>query len=57
MLNFGNTNEVADNVKHLTDIFKPGGGFVFCPVHNIMGDIVPENIVAAYDAAYKNSKY
>jgi len=57
VLNFGNTGEVADNVKHLTDIFKPGGGFVFCPVHNIMGDIVPENIVAAYDAAYHNSKY
>jgi uroporphyrinogen decarboxylase len=49
--------EVAENVKYLTDIFKPGGGFVFCPVHNIMGNVPPENITAAYGAAYENSFY
>ena len=36
---------------------KPDGGFVFCPVHNIMGNVPPENIAAAYDAAYENSFY
>jgi len=49
--------KVAENVKKLTGIFKPGGGYVFCPVHNIMGDVPPENIVAAYDASYANSAY
>ena len=57
VLNLQQPQDVADNVKHLTDIFKPGGGYVFCPVHNIMGDVSPENIVAAYDAAYSNSSY
>ena len=49
--------EVAENTRYLTDIFKQGGGYVFCPVHNIMGNVPPENIVAAYDAAYENATY
>ena len=46
---------VRANVKQLTDIFKPNGGFVFNQVHNIMGNVPPENIVAMLDAAYENS--
>jgi len=57
VLNMKQPHEVAENVKHLTDIFKPGGGYVFSPVHNIVGDISPENIVAVYEAAYGNSLY
>jgi uroporphyrinogen decarboxylase len=37
------------------NIFKPGGGFVFNQVHNIMGDVPPENIVAMLDTAYRES--
>ena len=50
-------NEVKKNVKELTDIFKTNSGFVFNAVHNIMGDVPPENIIAMYDMAYKNSFY
>ena len=49
--------QVRANVKALTDTFKPGGGFVFNQVHNIMGNVPPENIVAMLDAAYENSFY
>ena len=28
----------------------PGGGFVFQQVHNILGNVPPENIIAMYDA-------
>jgi len=38
------------------DPFKPGG-FVFNQVHNIMGNVPPENIAAMFDEAYKNSFY
>jgi uroporphyrinogen decarboxylase len=38
-------------------IFKPGGGFVFNQVHNIMGDIAPDKIVAMLDTAYENAFY
>jgi len=57
VLSFKGPEDVAENTKYLTDIFKPGGGYVFCPVHNIMGDVPPENVVAAYDTAYHNSNY
>ena len=47
--------EVRANVRSLTGSFKPGGGFVFNQVHNIMGDVPPENIVAMLDEAYEQS--
>jgi uroporphyrinogen decarboxylase len=37
------------------NIFKPGSGYVFNQVHNIMGNVPPENIVAMLDAAYASS--
>ncbi len=49
--------QVRQNVRGLIDIFKPGGGFVFNQVHNIMGDVPPENVVAMLDAAYEGSFY
>ncbi len=47
--------QVRENVISLIDAFKPGGGFVFNQVHNIMGNVPPENIVAMFDAAYAES--
>jgi uroporphyrinogen decarboxylase len=32
------------------DIWRPGGGYVFQQVHNIMADVPAENIVAMFDA-------
>ncbi len=29
---------------------RPGGGFVFQQVHNILANVPPENIVAMFDA-------
>ncbi len=43
-------DEVVDNVRHLTTILKPGGGFVFQQVHNILANVPPENIVAMLEA-------
>jgi len=57
VLGVGTPEQVRENVKMLTDIFKPGGGFVFNQVHNIMGNVPPENIVAMLDTAYENSFY
>jgi len=55
VLGVGTPDEVAANVRELACIFKPGGGFVFNQVHNIMGDVPPENIVAMFDAAYEEA--
>lgn len=49
--------EVGRHVQELVHIFKSGGGYVFCPVHNILGNVSPESILAAYKAAYEASFY
>jgi uroporphyrinogen decarboxylase len=35
----------------MIEIFAPGGGYVFCAVHNIQANVPPENIVAMYETA------
>jgi uroporphyrinogen decarboxylase len=47
----GTPAQVREHVCHLLDIWRPGGGFVFQQVHNILADVSPENVVAMYDAA------
>jgi len=47
--------EVSRHVQSMIEIFKPGSGFVFNQVHNIMGNIPPENVIAMLDTAYANS--
>jgi uroporphyrinogen decarboxylase len=42
--------QVAEHVKRQVDILRPGGGFVFQQVHNILANVPPENIIAMLDA-------
>ncbi|MFX0069564.1 MAG: uroporphyrinogen decarboxylase family protein [Candidatus Hermodarchaeota archaeon] len=50
--------EVKQHVKELLKIFAPGGGFVWSAVHNILPDVPPQNIVAAFEAIEEfNSEY
>ena len=49
--------EVRNDVKKRIGIFGKNGGFVFNPIHNILADVPPENIIAAYEAAYKYGLY
>ena len=48
---------VASNVRELMRVFKKSSGYVFNQVHNIMGNVPPENIVAMLDTAYEESFY
>lgn len=54
-LGAGTPEDVAANVRNLVRIFKQNKGFVFNQVHNIMGNVPPENIVAMLDTAYEES--
>ncbi len=47
----GTPGEVRDEVRRRIDTFGPGGGFVFCQVHNILPDVPPENVLAMFEAA------
>jgi uroporphyrinogen decarboxylase len=49
-LPFGTPAEVASEVAVRIRDLSPGGGYVLGPVHNIQADIMPENIVALFDA-------
>jgi len=42
--------DIRDHVRSLTQIWKPGGGFVFQQVHNILANVPPANIAAMFDA-------
>ncbi len=46
----GQPAAVREHVRRLMDIWRPGGGYVFQQVHNIMADIPPLNVVAMLDA-------
>ena len=41
---------VQRHVREQVEILRPGGGFVFQQVHNVLANVPPENIVAMFDA-------
>jgi len=51
LLRKGTPGRVRDQVQRQIEIWRPGGGFVFQPAHNILADAPPANVVAMYDAA------
>ena len=50
VLNRGTSEEVRKDVLNRCEIFSRDGGFVFAPIHNILSEVQPQNIVAAYNA-------
>jgi uroporphyrinogen decarboxylase len=56
VLPFAGPDEVAQHVRERVEIFAPGGGFVFNPIHNIQADVPPENIISMFDTA-RASRY
>ncbi len=57
ILPFGTPEQVREDVRRRMKIFGPGGGYVFASIHNILGDVPPENILAACDAANEFGVY
>jgi len=53
----GTPHQVAESVRQNIRAFMPGGGYVFNSVHNIQGDVPPDNIVALYDTALEYGFY
>lgn len=48
-LPFGKPHEVRDQVRERIEIFGPGGGFVFCTIHNIQANTPIENVLAMFE--------
>ena len=55
VLGFQSPEAVRENVRYLTGILGKNSGFVFNQVHNILGNVPAENIVAMLDEAYRCS--
>lgn len=53
----GTPQEVRDEVHRRIDDLAPGGGFVFAAVHNIQGDVPPENILAMRETLAEYGAY
>ena len=49
-LPFGSPEDVAEEVKTVARLLKPGGGFIIGTAHNIQADTTIENLVALIDA-------
>lgn len=50
IINRGTPEEVRKDVLTRCEILSKDGGFVFAPIHNILAEVPPQNIVAAYKA-------
>ncbi len=53
----GTVDQIREGAKKLIQEYSRGGGFIFATSHNIEPDTPPENIVAAFDAAYEYGQY
>ncbi len=53
----GSKQEVIDEVKRRIEDLAPGGGFVFSAVHNIQGDVPPENIMTMWETLQEYGGY
>ncbi len=54
ILPYGSPEQVADHVSRQVRLLRPGGGFVFQQVHNILADVPAENVVAMFDAVNRS---
>jgi uroporphyrinogen decarboxylase len=57
VLPFGTPDEVRAEVKRVIETLGADGGYMLGPVHIIMPDVPPENILAMVDAAVEYGSY
>ena len=50
-LPFGTPEEVRRQVRERIDILSKDGGYVFNTIHNIVANVLPENLIAMYEEA------
>ncbi len=57
ILPHGRPDQVRQEVKRVIELLGPGGGFLLAPVHTVMDDVPPENILAMVDACMEFGRY
>jgi len=51
------SGEVCEDVRRRISDLMPGGGFVFATVHNIQGNVPPENIISMWETLQEFGVY
>ena len=57
VLPFGTTEDVRQHTRTYIKALAPGGGYIVAPVHNVQGDVSPENLVAMREAVEEFGYY
>jgi uroporphyrinogen decarboxylase len=57
VLGSGTPKDVREEVKRRLDDLMPGGGFVFATVHNVQGNVPPENFMALWETVQQYGVY
>ncbi len=57
ILPFGKIEDVEREVKRRIEDLKPGGGYIFTPVHNIQPGVPIQNVLTLYKSALKYGCY
>lgn len=53
----GTPQQVREEVRKRIEDFAPGGGFIFNTVHNVQGDVPPENYMAMWESLQEFGGY
>jgi len=56
-LPFGTPEEVRKEAARRIEDLKPGGGYVFAPIHNIQPYVPPENVIVLFETAKEVGTY
>jgi uroporphyrinogen decarboxylase len=57
ILPFGTVDDVRKEVQRVMKTLGPGGGYLIGPVHTVMNDVPPENVLAMVDAVEEFGHY
>lgn len=53
----GTESQIREDVRRRIQVLAPGGGFVFNQIHNVLGEIAPERVLAMINAAHEFGQY
>jgi uroporphyrinogen decarboxylase len=57
ILPFGKPDQVKQEIRRVINILGVGGGYMVAPVHTVMNEVPPENILAMVDAVEEYGYY
>ena len=50
VINRATPQEVRKDVLARCEVLSKDGGFIFAPIHNILSEVTPQNVIAVYNA-------